>query len=90
MKDPRLAAFLSLLFPGLGQMYNGQKLKGALFSVINLINMSLIPLQIGIATTPLFWLYALYDAYKVADLMLPEEGESASPGKHGDGPDETD
>ena len=90
MKDPRLAAFLSLLFPGLGQMYNGQKLKGALFSVIQFVNVSLIPLQIGIATTPVFWLYAIYDAYKVADLMLPEEGESASPEKHLDGSDETD
>ena len=70
-------------------MYNGQKLRGALFSIVNLINMSLIPLQIGIATTPLFWLYAIYDAYRVADLMMPEEGESASPGQHRDGNDET-
>jgi TM2 domain-containing membrane protein YozV len=89
LKNPRLAALLSFLFPGLGQMYNGQKLRGALFSVVNLINMSLIALEIGIVMTPVFWLYAVYDAYRVADMMLPEAGESASPGQHRDGPDET-
>lgn len=76
MKDPRLAALLSLLFTGLGQMYNGQILKGMLFSVVQFINFSLlIPLEIGLATTPIFWLYAVYDAYRVADLMLPEDEE---------------
>ena len=75
MKDPRLAALLSLLFTGLGQMYNGQILKGLLFSLVQFINVSLIQLQIGLATTPIFWLYAVYDAYRVADMMMPEDGE---------------
>lgn len=90
MKNPRLAALLSLLFPGLGQMYNGHKLRGALFAVINFVNVTLIPLGIGMVTTPVFWLYAVYDAYRVADLMLPEERESASPGQHRGGPDEAE
>ena len=37
MKNPRLAAYLSLLFPGMGQMYNGQMLKGMLFSLLQLV-----------------------------------------------------
>lgn len=76
MKDPRLAALMSLIFPGLGQMYNGQKLKGALFSVVHLINFLLIPFKLGQATTPIFWLYAVFDAYRVADLMMPTEPET--------------
>ncbi len=75
MKNPRMAALLSLLFTGLGQMYNGQVLKGLLFSIVQFISVSLIPLDIGLATTPIFWLYAIYDAYRVADMMLPEDEE---------------
>lgn len=78
MKNPRLAALLSLLFTGLGQMYNGQMLKGALFSIVQFLNIALIPLDIGLATAPIFWLYAIYDAYRVADLMLPEDAEGGS------------
>ena len=90
MKDPRLAALLSLLFTGMGQMYNGQMRKGALFSIVQLINVSLIPLGIGMATTPVMWIYAVYDAYRVADLMLPEDGEAASPGKDRDESDDAE
>ena len=61
-------------------MYNGQKLKGALFAVIQFVNVTLIPLGIGMVTTPVFWLYAVYDAYKVADVMLPED-DAAEPGE---------
>lgn len=81
MKDPRLAALLSLLFTGMGQMYNGQMLKGALFSIIQLINISMIPLGVGIATAPIFALYAAYDAFRVADLMLPRDEKPADSGK---------
>lgn len=79
MKNPRLAAFLSLLFTGMGQMYNGQMLKGMLFSVVQLVNVALIPLDIGLATAPIFWLYAIYDAYRVADIMVPRDGRQAPP-----------
>ena len=80
LKDPRLAALLSLLFTGLGQMYNGQMLKGALFAVIQFVNVLLIPLQIGMALTPIFWLYAAYDAFRTADLMMPKD-DAAEPGE---------
>lgn len=88
MKNPRLAAFLSLLFPGMGQMYNGQMLKGMLFSLLQLVSISLIPLKIGLATTPIIWLYVIYDAYRVADMMMPEHGQQAPPGSQ-NGEDES-
>lgn len=77
MKDPRLAALLSLLFTGMGQMYNGQMRKGAIFSIIQLVNFSLIPMGIGVATAPIFALYAAFDAFRVADLMFPRDEEEA-------------
>ncbi len=71
MKDPRLAALLSAVFTGLGQIYNGQRVKGIAFSVIQLVFFSLIPLGIGMALAPAFWIFAVYDAYRVADVKLP-------------------
>jgi TM2 domain-containing membrane protein YozV len=87
MKDPRLAAALSAVFTGLGQMYNGQTLKGMLFSVIQLVNVSLIPLGVGLVTAPVFWAYAVYDAYRVADMILPESApkEATPAGRTNDG-----
>ncbi len=69
MKDPRLAAALSAVFTGLGQIYNGQLVKGMLFAVVQLVNVSVIPLGVGLVTAPLFWGYAVYDAYRVAAIM---------------------
>jgi TM2 domain-containing membrane protein YozV len=85
VKNPRLAALLSLLFTGMGQMYNGQMRKGALFSIIQLVNFSLIPVGIGVATVPIFALYAAFDAFRVADLMFPrdEEAEDSAKSKGG-------
>jgi TM2 domain-containing membrane protein YozV len=34
MRDPRLAAILSLLIPGVGQLYNGRILAGILWLII--------------------------------------------------------
>ncbi len=77
MKDPKLAALLSAVFTGLGQIYNGQRVKGIAFSVIQLVFFSLIPLGAGMVLAPVFWAFAVYDAYRVADVMLPE----TSPGR---------
>jgi tetratricopeptide (TPR) repeat protein len=57
-KDPVLAAILSLLWPGLGQAYNGQYWKGLLLIIIQLggILLLLIPTIIG-------WIYGIFDAY---------------------------
>lgn len=41
MRSPILAAILSLILSGLGQIYNGQITKGVIFIVIQLINAAL-------------------------------------------------
>ena len=58
--SPALAAVLSLLLPGLGQAYNGQVLKGALFLVACWL---VIP-----------WALAVMDAYYVARINNLELG----------------
>jgi hypothetical protein len=49
-RRPLLAAFLSGLFPGLGQLYNGQRLKAALFAAGGIVTgfWPLSPLDIDI------------------------------------------
>jgi len=63
-KNPLFAAGLSLLFPGLGQVYNGETGKGilVLFSVLAGILVMLIP---GVA----FWIFGMYDAWTTARRM---------------------
>lgn len=63
-KNPAFAAGLSLLFPGLGQVYNGETGKGVLvlFGVLAGLLVMLIP---GIAV----WLFGIYDAWATARRM---------------------
>ncbi len=65
-KDPGIAAVLSFLFTGLGQIYNGEISKGLFFIVIQFINLALMLVVIGFITFPLFWIYGIWDAHKVA------------------------
>ncbi|MFA9558565.1 hypothetical protein ACERII_14755 [Evansella sp. AB-rgal1] len=73
-KSPGLAAVLSAVWTGLGQIYNGQIGKGVLFMVIQFINALLIAVLIGIITYPLFWIYGMVDAYKTAEMLNRGEG----------------
>ncbi|MBX9571318.1 MAG: TonB family protein [Candidatus Obscuribacterales bacterium] len=41
-RDPNTAGFMSLIIPGLGQMYNGETRKGMLFICVALLNIILI------------------------------------------------
>jgi len=66
MRSPILAAILSLIFAGIGQIYNGQVLKGVLFIVIKAINGALTAVLIGWVLLPIFGLWAIVDAYLVA------------------------
>ena len=47
MRNPILAAILSLIVAGLGQIYNGQIGKGVIFIIIQLINGVLTAVLIG-------------------------------------------
>jgi TM2 domain-containing membrane protein YozV len=66
-KNPGLAAVASFFFSGLGQIYNGEILKGVLLMVIQVINVLLMFVVIGFVTYPLVWVYGIWDAYKSAE-----------------------
>jgi TM2 domain-containing membrane protein YozV len=66
MRSPILAAVLSLIVAGLGQIYNGQVTKGVIFIVVQLINGALTAVLIGWFLLPLVGLWAMIDAYMTA------------------------
>jgi len=66
-KNPGLAAILSFFYMGLGQIYNGQIGKGIFFIVVYSISWLLIFILIGLITTPILFIYGMYDAYKSAE-----------------------
>lgn len=67
MKNSGVAAVLSFFYTGLGQIYNGEILKGVIFMIIQAINFALMMVLIGFITAPLFWLWGMYDAYTTAE-----------------------
>ena len=68
-KNPGMAAVLSALCTGMGQLYNGQIGKGLLFMFVQVINVLLMFVVIGFITLPIFWVYGIWDAHNVAKLM---------------------
>ena len=66
MRNPILAAVLSLILSGLGQIYNGQVTKGIIFIVVQLINAALTTILIGWLLMPIVGIWATIDAYLVA------------------------
>lgn len=66
MKNAGLAAVLSFLIPGLGQIYNGQIIKGLLIVVVQAINVALTNVLIGFIFYPIVLVYAVFDAYRTA------------------------
>ncbi|AKB75149.1 hypothetical protein MSLAZ_1888 [Methanosarcina lacustris Z-7289] len=65
-KNPGFAAVLSFFIPGLGQIYNGQIMKGIVFIILASVFGFLTVVLIGYILYPLFWVYNLYDAYNTA------------------------
>jgi TM2 domain-containing membrane protein YozV len=65
------AAVASAIFPGLGQIYNGEPRKGVLFIIIGAICLSPL-LGMGAIRNftfvlyPIFWIYGVYNAYTTA------------------------
>ncbi|MEW5994034.1 MAG: hypothetical protein AB1744_06525 [Candidatus Zixiibacteriota bacterium] len=76
-KNPGLAAVLSFFYMGLGQIYNGQIAKGIFFIVLYTISWLLIFILIGIFTTPVLWIYGMYDAYKSAEKINADISRAA-------------
>lgn len=66
IKSPGVALVLSFLIAGLGQIYNGELVKGILFIVLSLVFWFLSIFLIGIPLYIALWAYSMYDAYKGA------------------------
>ncbi|SIQ12458.1 hypothetical protein [Domibacillus enclensis] len=66
-KNPGIAAVLSVFWTGVGQIYNGQIMKGLILIVVQMINSALMWVLIGFVTFPLVWIWGIYDAYKTAE-----------------------
>nr|WP_158737918.1 hypothetical protein [Alteribacillus sp. YIM 98480] len=66
-KNAGLAAVLSAVWSGLGQIYNGQIAKGIILMIIQFINSLLFFVLIGFITYPIVWIYGMVDAYKQAE-----------------------
>ena len=73
--NPFVAAVLSAIVPGLGQIYNRELEKGLAIIVAGLLALFSTVVLIGIVLYPIVWLYAIYDAYTVAD----RRSEAAEP-----------
>ena len=69
VKNAGVAAILSFILPGIGQIYNGQIGKGVLFLFFEFIFFSLSFILIGIPFLLVLWAYAIYDAYTTAEKM---------------------
>ncbi len=62
-KNRWLAAFLSLVWPGLGQMYAGRWGKGLLMFFGQMANLVLLFATVGLFSVPALWLWGVIDAY---------------------------
>ncbi len=70
MKDARLSLILSLIFPGLDQIYNGQTDKGILFLIAGTARCAMILLLfVGLAAGSAVWVWGMVDAYRTAEKL---------------------
>jgi TM2 domain-containing membrane protein YozV len=69
---PWLAATLSLIC-GLGQLYNGQIVKGVVLLICGIVAVVAWQFLLGKMFAFIVWLYAISDAYLVARRSLPME-----------------
>jgi TM2 domain-containing membrane protein YozV len=66
-KNPGIAAILSFLFIGLGQIYNGEVGKGISYMILGFLLALSMFIIIGFILFPIFYFYQIYDAYTVAE-----------------------
>ena len=65
-KNIGTTVLLSFLLPGLGHIYIGCIVKGIIIFIAFIVSMFLCLLLIGFLTTPLIWIYSIYDSYRLA------------------------
>ena len=68
-RNPGTAAVLSFFFVGLGQIYNGEIGRGLGFFFGCLLSICATAIIVGFITTPIIWIWAIYDAYQRANLQ---------------------
>lgn len=68
-KDPGVAALLSVFVTGAGQIYNEELAKGILFFVVQTISVLSIAILIGFITTPILWIWSVWDAKTTAEKL---------------------
>ena len=74
MKSPGLATVLSFFFCGLGQIYNGQILKGLVLVIAYFVSWLMMYIIIGFITTPILWIWGIVDAYRKAQKINAQVG----------------
>ena len=67
LRNPGIAAVLSFFWTGVGQIYNGEIVKGIILILVQVVNAALMIVLIGFITYPIVWIWGMYDAYKVAE-----------------------
>ena len=80
-KSAGLAAVLSFLVPGLGQIYNGQIVKGLILVVVQATNVALMHVLVGFVFYPIVLVYAVFDAYRSAERINASIGRTTHPGR---------
>lgn len=65
-KNVFVAAVLSFIFPGLGQLYNNQTHKGIILIIGYIISLILSLVLIGVILAILIWIFGMYDAFTSA------------------------
>ena len=74
MKSAGLAGVLSFFISGLGQINNGQILKGLVILVVQIINGALTTILIGWIPLAIVWVWAIIDAYREAERINARRG----------------
>lgn len=85
-KSPGVAAVLSVLIPGLGQIYNGEIGKGIVFILLAVVFAILIVFLIGIFLYFGLWIYGIYDAYHGAERYNQSHPSMPQPGMYAPAP----
>ena len=73
-KNPGLAAFLSFIWPGGGQIYNGQIGLGIGLMVLQVVNAILTFILIGFLTGFATWVYGMVQAHQKASSFNAQHG----------------
>ena len=76
MKNPGIAAVLSFFVTGLGQIYNGKIIEGFGLMCVQFISVLFISVGIGLITTPLLWVYGIWEAYHTAEKINEEQAQA--------------